>query len=678
MSGLILLAGTLGVVSATAALVDAARLIALHWWRDDRLVSALVTVVIATSAVVVLLEVAGSLGLLHPVAVVGGSIAVWIAARATIGRGGNHPGVETARTDWRPGMSVATWTIAGLALVIVAILLATFAEAVRGPRPTFDVMSGHLPVVAQWLQAGHLRIMPYVSPASPEPQYPANSQLTALWLMLPVHRDFLAQLATLPGLLMLSGGIALVARELGAKAPAAVTAALIVPAVPFSVGQLLGTNMTDMLAAGATAAAGGLAAYAASAVRRPPPALIATIGAAAGLAIGTRYAGMVAVAPVFVVLAARLWRRREPGRLFAMAALAGGVAATGAFFYVRNLLLTGDPIYPQSLPWHHVVTTETAAFPKFTSYLGAGFAPGDWAMAIGQAFLYGGPLVPLLAAVVVIPPLIAARRRERDLVRWIWALVPLMEFAGFLALPLSAGYLVNGHIDPHGVILNMRYLLPTLAFSAALMAGQVSRMPPRLMMALLVAALAVAPVYALLDAEKPLSQPALALGAAAAAVVGLAAYYRPPARVLAAAIAAGALLFAVAAPSLAARYDLRRDLTMPFEDARQHLGASDTSVAVAGFCEIYALYGPDLERRVEYLTGRDDGINRPYAATYQEWLTSLRGHGVRAVVLGNDACFRDVAVPQRDWVGQHPETFTAVFQGGSTAVYEVRGPLAER
>jgi hypothetical protein len=674
MSGLGLVAGTFGLVLATAALLDAARLVALRCWRDDLLVLVLGTVVLATSAVVVILEVAGVLGLLQPVVVIAGSVATWVAARVTIGRGASGRGDEGARLRPRPGMSVGAWVIAGLALVTVGILLATFAEAVRGPRPTFDVMSGHLPVVAQWLQAGHMRFMPYVSPASPEPQYPANSQLIALWLTLPVHRDFLAQLATLPGLLMLSGGVALVARELGAKAPAALTAALIVPAVPFSVGQLLGTNMTDMLAAGATAAAGGLVAYGVSAKRRPTLALMATIGAAAGLAIGPRYAGLVAVAPVFLVLAAWLWRRGMPGWPAAAAALAGGLVTTGAFFYVRNILLTGDPIYPQSLPWHHVVTTETAAFPLFTSYLGVGFAPGDWAMATGQAFAYGGPLVPLLAAAATIPPVLAAVRRERDLIKWTWALVPLIELAGFVALPLSGGFLVNGHLSPHGVVLNIRYAMPTLAFSAALMAAEVGRLPRRAMLALLVLVLVAAPVFALVDAEKPLSPIALALGGAAAAVLGIAIRLRPPVRVLAVGTLAAALLLCAAAPSLAARYDRRRDVTMPFEDAQRHLGASDTSVAAAGFCEIYALYGQDLQRRVEYLTGRDDGINRPYATTYEDWAASLRSRGVRAVVVGEDACFRDVLVPQREWVREHPETFAMVYRADSTEVYEVSTP----
>lgn len=134
----------------------------------------------------------------------------------------------------------------------------------------------------------------------------------------------------------------------------------------------------------------------------------------------------------------------------------------------------------------------------------------------------------------------------------------------------------------------------------------------------------------------------------------------------------GVLIVALAAPALARRYDAGRD-TLPFEDLRRALSENHDPVAFAGFCQMYALYGPTLDRRVEYLTGDDERLSRPLAASFSEWVRSLRSHDVRAVVLGSDICFSELDLPYRRWVRDHPELFELVTGDLERGVYRLRG-----
>jgi hypothetical protein len=58
-------------------------------------------------------------------------------------------------------------------------------------------------------------------------------------------------------------------------------------------------------------------------------------------------------------------------------------------------------------------------------------------------------------------------------------------------------------------------------------------------------------------------------------------------------------------------------VALPYADAANHLSPGDRVVSVSGICEIDALYGSDLQRRVLYVTG-ESGVNSPPAKLVEQ------------------------------------------------------------
>jgi 4-amino-4-deoxy-L-arabinose transferase-like glycosyltransferase len=572
------------------------------------------------------------------------------------------------RVPWpRSPLEIAATVTGGI--LVVALAAQQLRSAVE-PLPTFDTIGGHLQLIAHWLQSGDLRSLPYLSPSAVAARYPANSELQGLWFVLPLHRDFLVQAASFLWLGLLASATALGARVLGARRLPALAAVLVVPTLPLVLGQIVGTNMSDLLLAGSVVA---MLAFLAMALREPRPATFALAGMSAGLAAGARYAGLIALLAAAPVLVAALRRAGRGAWLRAGAVFLGGVVLCSAFWYVRNAVITGSPLYPQPLPGQ-TPSPESHLYQGFSSYLGLGIDPHAWRLLLSEALRLGGPLLPLLMLATLIPPAVAARQRRRDLAAWAWAVLPLAQLVGVLGEPLSAGFIYHGQPVAAGVDTNMRYLLPAVAASAMVLAGVASRLRPPLPDWAAVVAMGLG-IAGLLDTADP-GGPSLGFAAAAVvALVGLLALLLAvDGRRLALGVAAAAVVVLPGAGiALQHHYDSQRGL-LPYAAAASHLPSPAGPVDVAGFCDTYAFDGPEFQHQVVYLSGSDSGITHPLATTYGQWLEELRAEGVDTVVISHDSCFGK-QVPQSQWTAQHPESFRLVYSGRA-AVYRVLPPPA--
>jgi hypothetical protein len=282
----------------------------------------------------------------------------------------------------------------------------------------------------------------------------------------------------------------------------------------------------------------------------------------------------------------------------------------------------------------------------------------------------------LLAFGVLVPPLLATLRRERDARTWAWALLPAAAALAFLATPGGAGYYVNHRLAPTIQLQNLRYGVFVLPLSAAVLASELRR-APRVVDELVVAFIGiVALAVTFLTTHRVVPWRVLGLGATAA-IIGLLVvtllWLRPgtAAAVLGlVAVAAAAL----AAPWVANHYDRRRlAIDMPFEKQRLALAPTDRTIAIAGLCPMYDLYGPRLDHHVEYLTGADHQLDRPLAATFDSWMASLEEHHITAVVLGSstDACYGGLNLPYDGWVRAHPQLFSFVYQDAKGSVFRL-------
>jgi hypothetical protein len=181
-------------------------------------------------------------------------------------------------------------------------------------------------------------------------------------------------------------------------------------------------------------------------------------GLAAGMAAGTRVTAlaMAAALTVAVVVLALQGRRWAAAGWWFVPAFAGG-----AFWYLRNLVVAGNPLPevhslgPISLPYPERLQEgrpdfNIAHYATDTGVWREYFGPG-----LHEAFGALWPLVVLAAAAAVLVAVVRGRDR---VVRWM-GVVALVGLLAYLFTPLSAA---GAEGEPVGFGINIRYVIPAL------------------------------------------------------------------------------------------------------------------------------------------------------------------------------------------------------------------------
>lgn len=382
----------------------------------------------ATTATRAVLAAAAALVVVH--AALGA--AAWLTPAATLIALGL---LATAATLWvrrRPRPAPARrepWSAGDVALTaaLVALLGERLWHGLLGTTLLYDTLSYHLHMPATWMHETRLSIVPAVF-GDPSPAYaPANLELWFLFLMAPLRSDALASIGQLPLAGLAALAIVAAVRETGGGRRPALAAALAFLLVPEIAGQTP-TAMTDV----------GLAAFLLASLPFVARHDIVGTSAALGLAVGTKYAGVVLALPFAVVAVAAIRRKPVPTRA-ALAAL-GVFIATGGFWYLRNLVVTGNPLYPVAVP----------ALPLPARYGGPEMRAWDYHVPIGDVAALGESLLAAgigFASAAAIALARAWRQVELPLalalVAAFWLVVPYQEsrflFAAFGVAAVAMG-----------------------------------------------------------------------------------------------------------------------------------------------------------------------------------------------------------------------------------------------
>lgn len=214
------------------------------------------------------------------------------------------------------------------------------------PPYAWDSLYYHLTAAATWLQAGRIVLSPYTLWAN---VYPMNTELLFAWNMLLAGSDLLVDLTQLP--FALAGGLAVYAlgREVGLHQAGSAVAACLFFLTPIVLIQSK-TCYVD-IAFAAMFLVGYYFAWRYCRCRRRSYFFMAAL--AAGLATGMKASAAPYVAVIFAVVGAGDWQAsRENGlsawrRVLASAAIfATTVLLWGGFWYLRNWLAYGNPLYP--------------------------------------------------------------------------------------------------------------------------------------------------------------------------------------------------------------------------------------------------------------------------------------------------------------------------------------------
>lgn len=265
--------------------------------------------------------VAGLTGLLRPVplGLAGAAGLVLIRWKA--------PPPALPRIDWA---TVDKGLLVGSLVVAVKLLVQVWILAPNIP----DAITYHLPKVAEWTRAGRITLETGLDPRTP---FPAGFELIEIWWVVFLHHDLMIELAGVEFLMLAAAATYMLARQAGLGARPAGYAALLYAVTP-GVALHAVSCLNDLPVAAIV-----LAGFAMTAARAPLPVLFAVTGLGCG--IKPTFAFSIPGIMLLEVLSRKEPRALRPVPPSAWAIL---VAATliGGFWYGRNLIQFGNPIYP--------------------------------------------------------------------------------------------------------------------------------------------------------------------------------------------------------------------------------------------------------------------------------------------------------------------------------------------
>jgi len=650
-------------------------------------------IVLAVSIAVFTAEVLGLIGLLNAAALA----IVAVASGLGLGRWRR----ESAGGGTTPPLPVSSGGLLASSIAIGAALL----TAVHWAGPVLksldvgiyrqDSLWYHLPFAAWFAQTGSVGSLLFTDPLKLAVwYYPLNSELLHTIGMVALGNDLLSPLLNFGWM-----GIALLAawcvgRPLGLAAVTLLGAVLVIDSDMMLVqagnapSDIMG--LACLLASVAILANSWAAGSPASLATRETKGLrieagpLAVAALAAGLAIGAKVTMLV---PVAVITVGILWIERD--RALRRAGIwLGGLLATGGFWYLRNLIHSGNP-----LPWINLGPLpgpdQEELYPRPAHSIAEYVANQHvW----DKFFLPGlaetlGPLwfVVLFAALAGI--VLGLRRRHSPPIR-ILALAGAAILIAHVFNPISASGLDEG---PYGFASNLRYAAPGMVIGLILLPLCESRLITRRVLlpvyALVVAVTAVAST----EWVQPQLVAALAIGAGAVLVpVWLLrapeTWHRRlvPLTVIAIAVAAG---YAQQRQYFEDRY--RVDVAPPLDNpgfratpqwkliqswAREQHGLRIGIVGTPAAYGQYVLYGEDLSNEVRYLGEPQPAGGLTPIASCRRWRELINAGRFDAILTTPEDPGSPLIPPQVGWTAADGTARTAL-RALPAGLFWLTGPL---
>jgi hypothetical protein len=588
-----------------ACVVVTAWLVGRRAAQHDPLLRALVVALVGLAQPIGIALLLGMVDLLRTPAVFVGHLAL-TGAVVVIER------PRRARTEpWQP-TKVGLCDASAIGATTAYAVLGVYLGLTGGRSREFDTQEYHIANIASWLQRANIWHLPYAEPGSVTATHPSNGELLAAWLGLPTHGDQLMYLMPVAFGVLAVLAAAVIARELsgGARGAAGIgaIAGVAVLTAPVYLAQV-DSLLTDVVAASALAAAVALLL-----VARRRPDVVWLAGVALGIGLGSKYTATVPAA--LIALAAIVWLRSRQWWW-----LVPGTVFFAAPWFVRNLVTTGNPLFPQDLkivrgadtPYnilntsmlHHIVHGDRSAL---STWLRLGRT------AIGPIALF------LIVGVVLAVQRVVARREWTGAVPVFGALT-VLAFGAYLATPVTGG-------GPTGLAFIIdscfRYGLVAMLFGGILGAVLLPRWLAAGALALVLAWNAWHVNHsgrADLHISRSVLAASIAVGvlAAVGAVAGVAwivgrrsASLRAFDSNVTAAVFAGALAVLLLGTFVAVRHNDRGRQTTELEKVALSFGA-DRPAVVLGVTDLRAVLGPRLERPLRKVSRGGAADERPFA-----------------------------------------------------------------
>lgn len=233
-------------------------------------------------------------------------------------------------------------------LPIAILVLIRFVNTFAQIPLEYDNLAYHLPFVAEWFNTGSIMPHYYSAFAGPLSYYPSNFELLDLYVTLPFGHDYLVNFINYPFVILVGMAFYAILRRIKVKSLIGMAFTALFLAMPVIMRQI-GVPLVDLMFTYTFL----LSVYFLIAFldQRKPTALI-PLAFSIGLFAGTKYLGLVYGFPlVLIVLIYFLkWFGNNKkllirySLLFIFFTILGG-----GFWYIRNLLSIGNPIFPVEL-----------------------------------------------------------------------------------------------------------------------------------------------------------------------------------------------------------------------------------------------------------------------------------------------------------------------------------------
>ena len=654
--------------------------------------AALATIVLTLSATVVAAELLGIVGLLNAPALVIAALglALGLSRRRPRPTNDRTPALLPTPRGGRLASAIAI----GAALLTAVHWAGPVLESLDIGIYRQDSLWYHLPFAAWFAQTGSVGGLLLTDPLKLAVwYYPLNSELLHAIGMVALGNDLLSPLLNFGWM-----GVALLAawcvgRPFGLAAVTLLGAVLIVDSDMMLIQA--GNAPSDIMALACLLAAVAILANAWAAehpaAAGPPGAgdlkiasgPLAVAALAAGLAIGAKVTMLV---PVAVITAGLFWIERERPRRAGI--WLGGLLATGGFWYLRNLVHSGNP-----LPWLNFGPlpgpNQEALYPRPAHSIAEYVANQHvW----DKFFLPGfdetlGPLwfVVLFAALAGI--VLGLRRRHSTPIR-ILALAGAAILIAHVFNPISASGLDEG---PYGFASNLRYAAPGMVIGLILLPLCESRLIARRVLLPTYAVVAAVSAIASTEWVQPQLFTALAIGAGTVLIpVWL---LRAPAtnrRRLA--------LLGVAAIAVAAGYAQQRqyfedryraDVAPPLDNpgfratpqwkliqswAREQHGLRIGIVGTPAAYGQYVLYGKDLSNEVRYLGEPQPAGGLTPISSCRRWRELIDDGRFDAILITPEDPGSPLIPPQVGWTAAGG-TARTILRALPAGLFWLTGPL---
>jgi hypothetical protein len=695
-------AGILQVVVAALSLAFTAAVLRHHLlpgWKGapGRLVEA----VVAIGMLVVSGQLLGVFGLLRGWAIVALSLmlaglAWWLLVRsASTGAKERTARIAGHSTPPAPPMAAHGWWLALLVTFVTVAQWAAFTSySLDFGILNFDSVWYHMPFSTEMFQSGSTITFLKTETVFTNWFYPQNSELVHAMSIALTGRDFVSVFINMGWLVLALLAAWCIGRPYG-RSHLTLIAAAVLLTTHTMVAREPGTGKNDIvvmaLILSAIAIMFNRSADPADGQGRVRPGwAMAVAGLAVGLAVGTK---VTALAPAAMMTFAVIFASLPGTRLRAAGVWFGAGLAGGGFWFLRNLIATGNPIPqiesigPVNLP---APETLQQGRPDYTvlHYI------GDW--SIWREYFFPGLesgfglLWPLILALAVVGLASVWWRGPGRLTRT-HGFAALVAIAAYFVTPLSAA---GPEGSPDAFAINLRFLVPALAMALVLipLVSWFSR--PRLQVAFGVLLSVLFFVTGLDDALW--KESGRLFGTAFALVFVLApalawryrSHFSKASVRRAAMVAAGAgvvVVLLVAWPLATHYFDERyADFEAEAGLAEPYRWASEVSDAriglagtTAGFRQ-YGFFGGDLSNEVVYIGREAPKGGFDVIRNCREFREAVNREGLDYLVTSPHLNFNGdrepIYSPERDWVSGDP-ALSRVTPRGEVEVWRVEGRL---